>query len=286
LCDFFLSDETDAMAWDDRIKRRVKNFFSPEGGGGVDDPSLTGTGDGDYARSESSSRRLNHHHDNNNNNGNNNIAAAAAGGGGSGGGGYNSTEILNKKTTTDLDNNNTNNDEKPKLKQYKLGTTSREPPLSWWQRMNPLLGLFRSKYHQASTGVTVGLNPNQEIANYLHWIFRIKIFYLIVFMFAGYLFFSILFAIILLGAGYMDENCIRIGPEDFNWTGTAFADAFALAWQSFTTVGYGNVYPSLGYQNDSPTSCFLVSFICCLECTLGILYAGYVYVYFCCFLPD
>jgi hypothetical protein len=40
-------------------------------------------------------------------------------------------------------------------------------------------------------------------------------------------------------------------------------------------VGYGTAYPALGYQNQSPTNCFFINFICSLEALIGVLYSGF-----------
>lgn len=39
--------------------------------------------------------------------------------------------------------------------------------------------------------------------------------------------------------------------------------------------GYGSTYPALGSENDSPTNCFFITFICSLESLLGVLYSGF-----------
>ena len=39
--------------------------------------------------------------------------------------------------------------------------------------------------------------------------------------------------------------------------------------------GYGSTYPALGYQNDNPTNCFFINFICSLEALIGVLYSGF-----------
>ena len=40
-------------------------------------------------------------------------------------------------------------------------------------------------------------------------------------------------------------------------------------------MGYGNTYTALGNENDSPTNCFFINFICSVEGLLGVLYAGF-----------
>ena len=50
---------------------------------------------------------------------------------------------------------------------------------------------------------------------------------------------------------------------------------FSVSAQTFSTVGYGSTYPALGFQNDSPTNCFFVNFICSLEALIGVIYASF-----------
>jgi hypothetical protein len=85
----------------------------------------------------------------------------------------------------------------------------------------------------------------------------------------------ILFSAFIVIAGRMDPQCVRIGGKEFASSGAAFADAFALSWTTFSTVGYGSTYPALGHENDNPTNCFFINFICSLESLIGVLYSGF-----------
>ena len=40
-------------------------------------------------------------------------------------------------------------------------------------------------------------------------------------------------------------------------------------------MGYGSTYPALSHENDSPSYCFALTFICSLESFLGVLYSGF-----------
>jgi len=83
----------------------------------------------------------------------------------------------------------------------------------------------------------------------------------------------ILFAGFIIAAGHLDQECVRIGGQPFSTS--QFADAFALSWTTFSTVGYGSTYPALSHENESPTNCFFITFICSLESFLGVLYSGF-----------
>lgn len=56
-------------------------------------------------------------------------------------------------------------------------------------------------------------------------------------------------------------------------------DAFSLSWTTFSTVGYGHVYPTLvETENDDlgeQTDCGFIIAMCSLESFVGVLYAGF-----------
>jgi hypothetical protein len=70
-------------------------------------------------------------------------------------------------------------------------------------------------------------------------------------------------------------DCVRIGGESIASSNSPYADAFALSWATFSTVGYGSTYPGLGHQNQNPTNCFFITFVCSLESFVGVIYAGF-----------
>lgn len=155
--------------------------------------------------------------------------------------------------------------------QYRLEATLRHRvPL--WKKIVTCGGFCGSLLHPQAH---VGINPNQRLAMYLHWMFRVNFGFLFTIMCAMFFALVIFFAALITMAGQMDEQCVRIGGEVFDQQDTAFADAFALSWTTFSTVGYGSTYPALGYQNDSPTNCFFINFICSLESLVGVLYSGF-----------
>lgn len=96
-----------------------------------------------------------------------------------------------------------------------------------------------------------------------------------------------IFAWFLLLAGNAQPACIVAAGSPFGETesdNTRFSDAFALSWTTFTTVGYGMIYTSVGgdFQPNGPDGelatepgqCTWVVFLCTAEAFLGLLYAG------------
>lgn len=134
---------------------------------------------------------------------------------------------------------------------------------------------FLCASRRSSGGLGLGKNPNQSLAYYLHWMFRVNFLFLFVVMCVAFFALVILFAGFITIAGNLDAECVRIGGEEFGSSGAAFADAFSLSWTTFSTVGYGSTYTALGYENDSDTNCFFINFICSLEALLGVLYSGF-----------
>lgn len=186
-------------------------------------------------------------------------------------------------------------------RQYRLEATRRAAgKASLLRRIVTLNGLIRSLGHHSS--LAAGVNPNQRLAMYLHWMFRVNFLFLFVVMCVSFFALVILFCGFIALAGTLDADCVRIGGQPFDSAGAAFADAFALSWTTMSTVrcvliitwllpcitnsplfpffsrskvGYGSTYPAMGFQNSSPTNCFFINFICSLEALLGVLYSGF-----------
>lgn len=199
------------MSWDERLKKRCKNFF-------VRKPDLLATGDSTH-------------------------------------GGVDEEEMHTKAV------------------QYRLEATRRRHKTPFWRSIISCCGLIGGSRKKST--LAVGINANQKLALYLHWMFRVNFVFLFTVMCIMFFALVIFFSGIITAAGQMDPECVRIGSQVFDSEGTAFADAFALSWTTFSTVGYGSTAPALSDQNNSPTNCFFINFICSLESLLGILYSGF-----------
>jgi hypothetical protein len=123
--------------------------------------------------------------------------------------------------------------------------------------------------------VGVSVNPNQRLAIYLHWMFRVNFLFLFAVMCAIFFIWVMLFAGFIVGAGKINSDCVRVGDGSLANATSQFADAFSLSWTTFSTVGYGSTYPALGHENSDRTNCFFITFICSLESFLGVLYSGF-----------
>mmetsp|Transcript_14503 Transcript_14503/g.35164 ORF Transcript_14503/g.35164 Transcript_14503/m.35164 type:complete len:730 (+) Transcript_14503:96-2285(+) len=189
-------------------------------------------------------------HNNNNNNG------GAAGPGGTAGG---------------LDYNMP-----PPNPQYRLEATTvqNQHTGGGWNCGRTLLPcLCGSRVGGVTTGI--GIHHNKRLASSLHWMFRVNFLFLFGVMCAIFFMWVMIFAGFIVAAGKMDPQCVRAGGQPFNELQSQFADSFALSWTTFSTVGYGSTYPALGHENDNPTNCLFITFICSLESFLGVLYSGF-----------
>ena len=85
----------------------------------------------------------------------------------------------------------------------------------------------------------IGVSPNQALAMYLHWMFRVNFF--ILFSLSCFFFFGmvIFFSAFIVIAGTIDSDCVRIGSKSFGEADSPFADAFALSWTTLSTVVSG-----------------------------------------------
>lgn len=121
----------------------------------------------------------------------------------------------------------------------------------------------------------IGMNHNQRLASSLHWMFRVNFIFLFAVMCTIFFLWVMIFAGFIVGAGRLDDECIRVGGAPFADASSDFADAFALSWTTFSTVGYGSTYPALGHENSNQFNCLLITLICSLESFLGVLYSGF-----------
>lgn len=109
----------------------------------------------------------------------------------------------------------------------------------------------------------------------MHWLFRIHLLVAFFFMCMAYFAFALLFAGLIVTAGALNKQCVRVGSFDFGTFGSRFYDAFYLSWTTFSTVGYGSVYPALSNQNNDNASCAFISAVTSFEALIGILYTGF-----------
>mmetsp|Transcript_20762 Transcript_20762/g.41122 ORF Transcript_20762/g.41122 Transcript_20762/m.41122 type:complete len:574 (-) Transcript_20762:278-1999(-) len=120
--------------------------------------------------------------------------------------------------------------------------------------------------------------PSAILSHYIHWTFRASFTFVFLSSLLLYYAINLIFALLLLEAGRNQPECIPVSGDKFGTIAhTSLSDAFALSWNTFTTVGYGMSYTSTGNnfgKDTRPEECSGVVFLCTAEAFVGLLYAG------------
>lgn len=113
---------------------------------------------------------------------------------------------------------------------------------------------------------------NDSIIFGLEWIFQATFPTVIFFFIVCFFGWVCLFALVLWIVSERLPQCLSTEKEHAYWQ-----DAFALSWTTFSTVGYGHIYPALASTRDAAsgfTPCVWIYTLSALESFVGILYAG------------
>eukprot|EP00978_Attheya_sp_CCMP212_P019507 scaffold54819_cov62-Attheya_sp.AAC.1 len=133
-------------------------------------------------------------------------------------------------------------------------------------------GEDESSYHENNTGEGKWYNPNVLMTRYLFWTFRTSFFMFILSACILFIALLVLFAAFIYGSVFDRPFCVQV--EGGIGTFGAFSDAFALSWTTFTTVGYGSIYPSVSTDTIHLKECGAVIFLTSLESFIGCLYTS------------
>jgi hypothetical protein len=117
-----------------------------------------------------------------------------------------------------------------KVKEFRLDPNQGYNTWLYWLSC----GLFGGARRQLRR--TIGISPNQQLGMYLHWMFRVNFLFLFCAMCIMFFVWVMVFAALIIIAGTMDPQCVRVGGEPFGESDSEFADAFALSWTTFSTV--------------------------------------------------
>eukprot|EP00581_Thalassiosira_minuscula_P004174 CAMPEP_0183742562 /NCGR_PEP_ID=MMETSP0737-20130205/64763_1 /TAXON_ID=385413 /ORGANISM="Thalassiosira miniscula, Strain CCMP1093" /LENGTH=465 /DNA_ID=CAMNT_0025978149 /DNA_START=170 /DNA_END=1565 /DNA_ORIENTATION=- len=121
------------------------------------------------------------------------------------------------------------------------------------------------------------LDINSVISKYLSWCFRTSYVKLFLVFAASYFAWIIAFAILYywISLGYpmcVNSNGSMIGEGE---EVRIFGDCFQLSWTTFSTVGYGLIFPATGASDFTvPTGCIFVGVLGSFEAFMGVLFAG------------
>lgn len=111
-------------------------------------------------------------------------------------------------------------------------------------------------------------NAAYSLIEYLHWTFRASFTILFFAFIAKFMILVLIFSGFIALANVLQPTCITPGIGNFS-------DVFTLSWTTFTTVGYGNVYPSLSHQETEAGHCTFIAFLTSMEAFIGVLFAGF-----------
>lgn len=136
--------------------------------------------------------------------------------------------------------------------QYRLGSTKATHNNTFFSRLSGLVG-FTTSDEEDDACHCCGFAPNSLVTRYLHWTFRNSFGTVFVTFSLGFFGLTLLFAFILLAAGYQEPKCVNVNGQNFSgYEGGSFykdfGDAYALSWTTFSTVVSFNLYSDFLYQ--------------------------------------
>jgi Ion channel len=107
-------------------------------------------------------------------------------------------------------------------------------------------------------------NPRSYVAYYLRWAFQASFPGVILSAYVCFLVLVISFALAIYGIGRLQPECfVMTNGDDYGESGKTFVDAFSLSWTTFSTCGYGAIFPRVGKDQDNPGSgqCMAVNMV-------------------------
>lgn len=126
----------------------------------------------------------------------------------------------------------------------------------------------------------------QFTAALIHWMIRMNNFNYMCFSILLYIFFSFIFALIIMAVATIEPKCVT--SSTFEGSGSSFIsrlnEAWSLSWTTFSTVGYGVISPSTAgrfindghlERFDKSLNCAAMSFTLSFESLAGILFVSF-----------
>lgn len=170
-------------------------------------------------------------------------------------------------------------DQQPRQQvQYRIQSKIKMEHVSFLSKVKHCLGCWnRTQFDAFNFDIAIGENrycgfdPTRGMVGYLSWSFRTSFAILFLQLSIGFFLLIFLFTILIMIIGFMSPTCFQ---PTFNISQTPIADAYALSWTTFTTVGFGAIYPSLGVEKKEQNVCYLLHFLCTFEAFVGVIWAG------------
>lgn len=123
---------------------------------------------------------------------------------------------------------------------------------------------------------TLAVQPG-PLTSYLIWSLRSNFLFVLLSEACAFWVVICIFSIcIYVGALYQPE-CLRFPSNtNFEENGAYFIDAFTLSWTTFSTVGYGVVYPQVRREvHQTSFNCAFMTTLTALEAFVGVLFASF-----------
>ena len=169
--------------------------------------------------------------------------------------------------------------------QYTLQARRRIHHGSLWSCLTAATSDYSTSADAISNGGRGGCcHPNRVINQFFHWTFRTSFAMLLVAFIVMFFLATAVFAGLILWAAAERPQCIassafssitaRMLVGEASTYGERMADAYALSWTTFSTVGYGLVYPQTTTEFEDQELCSAVQFLCSVEAFLGVIFSG------------
>jgi hypothetical protein len=120
------------------------------------------------------------------------------------------------------------------------------------------------------------MDVNTIISRYISWTYRTS--YLLLFGAFGIFYFGsiLFFAVLYLWFVQTHPDCVTSAGVPIDEGKAVFSDCFHLSWTTFSTVGYGIIYPATGAENYEVSQvCVGLGVLGSFEAFMGVLYAGF-----------
>lgn len=158
--------------------------------------------------------------------------------------------------------------------QYTLQARRRIHHGSVWGCLTAATSDYSTSADAISNGSGGCCHPNRVINQFFHWTFRTSFATLLVAFIVMFVLATMVFAGFILWAALDQPQCIassafssistRIAGEASTY-GQRMADAYALSWTTFSTVGYGLIYPASTNEFDEQELCAGMILVCSVE---------------------
>lgn len=153
-------------------------------------------------------------------------------------------------------------------KQYRLSTRKTRPFWSTWNVSgadDDVEDLYKNHYSFASI-----------MSRYLNWTYRTNFTFLLLHFAATFWTASMVWAAIILAASEFHPQCLQVGGLDpTEISHHFFMDAYTLSWTTFSSVGYGLIYPQIGSNAAAvDTRCADMNVLMALEAFFGNIFTA------------